>query len=268
MSAYDNYLDAAPTPPPASPSVPAPQGSAYDSYLSPSASKIPAAYNGAFGADPNAGDKAAQAFDSAGQYLGGKFKQAQGYQAGRFITAALTAGGRALQPFAAPQQFLFGTIKSIEDLATGHDPSVAFESFKTGAQAALGFLTYGGYNAGQTAGSGKDVRNNMILGYDIFKGANAPEWLAKWGGLATDLFVDVPLVGAVGKAAKLGKIGGVSAKFEDVFRNGNDLQKFAAHIVAAPFSTAPLPHLIAAIPENNIGNLAGGADWEEHRQPD
>lgn len=197
-------------------------------------------------------------YDSAGNWLGDKAKQAQGYAAGRFITGALTLGGRALQPFMAPQQLIFGAVKSLEDLAIDRDPQKAYEDIKTASKAALGYVTYGGYNGGNArTGGASDPRNHMILGRDMLKQAHAPDWLAKWGGLGLDFFLDVPLVGQLGKASKLGRILGTDAKFAQVFSNGTDLQKFAAHIIAAPMSNAPIPHLVAAIPEGNIGNLAG-----------
>lgn len=208
------------------------------------------------------GDRASGAFDSAGQWAGDTYKKLQGNAAGRFVAGAMTVGGKVLQPFAAPQQLLFGAVKSLEDLAHGDGAEKAWNDLKGASKAALGFFTgplelvgLPHYNGGMKKEQG-DVRDHMVMGHDLFKEFGAPDWLAKWGGVAVDFFVDVPVIGKAAKLAKLDKVGGVGMKFDNVLRNGTDLQKAAAHLIAAPMSVAPLPHLTQAIPAGTRNALA------------
>lgn len=169
--------------------------------------------------------------------------------------------GKALQPFGAPQQLIFGAIGGLEDLATGQGAAAAWDTLKRGGSSALSYLTY--QHGGDLPGILKNKQapaNTPIQGYDLFKKVGAPDWLAKWGGLAADIVVDVPLVGKATKLATLGKLDNarIIENTAATFADPGALQTFAQAILKAPFSTAPLKQVTAAIPQGYRGALGAG----------
>lgn len=178
--------------------------------------------------------------DNAGRMLG---------NAPESVKVALGTAGKALQPLAAPQQLLLGGIRATQDLFDGDDETDAWETMKRGGRSALSFLTWGGYQAaGLREG---DPRARAITGYELFKKAGAPQWVARWGGTATDFFVDVPLVGQAAKAAKLdGLTAGlrIGENMAQSFDSPAALRAFAGGVVAAPFTTQPIKRAVEAVP--------------------
>lgn len=179
--------------------------------------------------------------------------------------------GKTLQPFAAPQQVIFGVVGGLEDLATGQGSTAAWDTFKRGASSAGSYLTY--QHGGDLPGILKNRQaptSNPIFGRELFTKVGAPDWLAKWGGLTADFLLDVPVVGKATKLATFGKLD--NARIIDnaatTFADPGAIQTFAAAILKAPFSTAPLRQATAAVPQGirqnigaGVGDLLEGARW-------
>ena len=165
------------------------------------------------------------------------------------VTSVVGTVGKVLQPLAAPQQILFAGIKATEDALDRNAETSAWETLKRGGRSALSFATWGGY---QAAGLGQgDPRSQMITGYELFKGVGAPNWVARWAGTAADFVLDVPLVGQVGKAAKLDNLTAglrIGENMAQSFTDPGALRAFAGNVAAAPFTTQPLRRLNEAVP--------------------
>lgn len=183
---------------------------------------------------------------------------------GRTTLGLLTTAGKALQPFMAPQQVLFGAIGWTEHAVKG-EWNEAGETLKRGVGAAGDYLTYG-YTARPNMlgwGDAKDAREKAVTGYEVAKNAGMPDWAAKPVGLAADFLVDVPLLGWLGKVGKLDKALDVTlgverlagANMTHAFTRAADgsfdtagLRKFAIRVAATPFSTAPIHDLATGLP--------------------
>ena len=192
----------------------------------------------------------------------------------------LTKVGAAIQPFAAPQQILFGGIGAIEDLVTGKGAAAAAATFARGLGAAGDYLTYGATANPAFAkfgiGDGKDGRATRISGFELAKKAGLPDYLAKPVGIAADFLVDVPLLGYLGKVSGVGRYLGVSTginrlasenmalnflKTGGVASNPADwdiagMARFAARVAASPVSTAPIHDIVNAIPKGMREQIA------------
>ncbi|MDO4264093.1 MAG: hypothetical protein Q4C67_07835, partial [Deinococcus sp.] len=165
------------------------------------------------------------------------------------LTNIIGTVGKVVQPLAAAQQILFTGIKAGQDAFDGDDETNAWETMKRGGRSALSFATWGAYQAaGLQQG---DPRAQAIWGYELWKKAGAPNWVARWGGTATDFLLDVPLVGAVGKAAKLGGLTAglrIGENMARTFDSPAAYRAFAGNVVAAPFTTQPIRRLTEAVP--------------------
>lgn len=168
---------------------------------------------------------------------------------GRVLTG-LGVAGKVLQPFAAPQQLIFAGIKAAEDSFDGNDATNGWDTLKRGGRSALSYATWGGYQAaGLKQG---DPRAQAITGYELFKGAGAPDWVSRWGGTAADFFLDVPLVGALGKAAKVNKLTAglrIGENMAQAFDSPAALRAFVGGVAASPFTTQPIKTAVEAIPQ-------------------
>lgn len=188
---------------------------------------------------------------SPGEFAAGNQQAAAASPFGRALTAVGIVG-KTLQPFAAPQQLLFGGIGSLEDLMTGQGAQAAWDTLKRGGTSALAYATY--QHGGDLPGVFKNKeaeRSNPIFGYELFKKVGAPDWLSRWGGTAADFLVDPLLLSAVGKAAKLdGLTAGlrVGENMAASFGSPGALQAFAGGVAAAPFTTQPIKRLVEAVP--------------------
>jgi hypothetical protein len=166
------------------------------------------------------------------------------------VKNALGVAGKVLQPFMGVQQLLFTGIRSTQDAFDGEDETDAWETMKRGGRSALSFLTWGGYQAaGLKQG---DPRAKYITGYELFKDSGAPNWVARWGGTAADFFLDVPLLGAAGKAAKLDRLTAglrIGENMAQTFDSPGALRAFVGGVAAAPFTTQPIKRVVEAIPQ-------------------
>lgn len=169
--------------------------------------------------------------------------------------------GKAIQPFAAPQQVIFGGIGAIEDILSGNGADDAWNTLKRGGSSALAYLTY--QHGGDLPGVLKN-RNapqaNPITGYELFKRAGAPDHVARWGGTAADFLVDVPLLGTVGKAAKLDRLTAglkIGENMAQAFDSPAALRAFVGGVAAAPFTTQPIRRMVEAVP---VGLRQGGRE--------
>lgn len=237
------------------------------------------AYTGGEGATREAGQAAPQ-FDFSGPAQVPAFAlpssadvvtKFAGSEFGKVAIPVLTTAGKVLQPFMAPQQVLFGGI-SWAQLASQGKYKEAGESFKQGLGAAGDYLTWGftarenwlnDVSGGRLGGDAKDARKTYISGYTLAKQAGMPDYVAKPLGLAADFLLDVPLIGYLGKLAKVDEALDVtlsinrlsSANMAHAFTHAADgsvdvtgLKKFAIRVAATPFSTAPIHDLVTGLP--------------------
>lgn len=177
------------------------------------------------------------------------------FQRNPLATSTLGVVGKVLQPFAAPQQVLFAGIRAGRDLFDGDDETDAWETMKRGGRSALAYATYQGGRdlpgfLKNTAAPDPTIK--PITGYELFKETGAPNWVARWGGTAADFLLDVPLVGAVGKAAKVDKLTAglkIGENMARSFDSPASLRAFVGGVMAAPFTTQPIKRIAEAIPQ-------------------